>query len=95
MKSAAFVAGIELVEEAIEADQSFVGILRSEIDAVVVIPERTQRFVDIACWSVIRIESRQYVGIILIAEVSGTVEVARIAVALGRGVTVVQVGRDE
>src|SRR6185295_17700749 len=37
-----FVAGVELIEQQIEAGQALVDILRREVDAVIVVPERAQ-----------------------------------------------------
>src|SRR5215469_16510933 len=91
MESRRFVASVELVEKAIEANQPFVGILRGEVHAVVVIPERTERLVDIPIGLVVGVKSGQNVGIILVAEMPIGVEVARITVAFGRIVRVVQV----
>src|SRR5262249_11000259 len=45
-ESGGFVAGIELVEQAIESEQALVGILRGEIHPVIVVPQRAERFID-------------------------------------------------
>jgi hypothetical protein len=77
-----FIAGVELVEQAVKAEQALVSILRSKVHAVVVIPECAQCFIDVTIRGVIRIKTSQYVGIILIAKVTVGVEVAGIAITL-------------
>ena len=91
MESGEFIACVELIEQTIKAEQSFVRILGSKIHAMVVIPQRTQCFIDITVRLVIRVKPSQDIGIILIAKMAGGVEVARIAVAFRRVVGVVQV----
>src|SRR6185437_13208740 len=39
-ETSGFIAGVKLVEQAIEAEEALVSILRGEIHAVIVIPER-------------------------------------------------------
>jgi len=94
VESGAAVAGIELVEQAIEAHQSLVGILRGEVHTVIVIPQRTQGLVDVTVGLMGGVESGEHVRVVLVAEVARRVEVARIAVALRRVVGVVQVSGD-
>jgi hypothetical protein len=84
------ITGIKLVEQAVETDQSLVGVLGGEVYAVIVVPQRAQRLVDVAVGLVGGIESRQNVGVILVAELSRRIEVARITVTLGGVVGVVQ-----
>src|SRR5439155_9391255 len=43
-----FIPGVELVEHELESVQSFVGVLRRVIDAMVVVPHGAQRLVDVA-----------------------------------------------
>ncbi len=92
MKAGAFIAGVELVEQAIETQQALVRVLRSEIHPVIVIPQGAQGFIDVAVGCVVRVESRQHIRIVLIAEVPNAVEVARVAVAFRRGMAIVKVG---
>ena len=70
MEACGFVASVRLVEQAIEAGQTFVRILRSEVDAVIVVPQRAQLLVDIAVGRVGGIEAGQHIWVILVAEVS-------------------------
>ena len=86
------IARIELVEQTIEAQQALIGVLRSEVHAVVVVPQGAHRLIDVAVRLVVRVESGQHVGIVLIAEVPGGVEVAGVAVAFRRRVPVVKMG---
>src|SRR5438552_8043293 len=102
MEAGVLVAGVELVEEEVEPGQPFVDVLRGEVHAVVVVPERAHRLVDVAAggrvdaWRglVVREDSGQDVRVVLVVEVSALEEVARVAIALRRRVTVVQVSAD-
>src|SRR6266436_2553093 len=78
MKAGAFIAGVELVEQAIETQQALVRVLRGKVHAVIVVPQCAQSFVDVTIWLVVRVESRQHIRIVLIAEVPNAVEVARV-----------------
>src|SRR5712691_6013975 len=90
MKAGAFIAGVELVEQAIETQQALVRVLRGKVDAVIVIPQCAQSFVDVASRCVVRVESCQHIRIVLIAEVPNAVEVAGVAVAFRRGMPIVK-----
>ncbi len=93
MESSIFVTGIKLVKQQMVAHQALVSVLRGEeVHAVIVIPKRAHRFIDVAEGRMRGVEPGQHLGIVLIAEVSGSVEVAGVAVTLRRGVPVVQVG---
>jgi hypothetical protein len=43
-----FVTSVEFIEENVSAGEAFVGVLGGVIDAVVVIPQRMHRFLDVA-----------------------------------------------
>ena len=92
MEAGGLVARIKLIEQQMEPEQALVGVLRGKVHAVVVIPERAQRFVDVASGCVVRVEPGQDFRIVLIAEVSSRVEIAGVAVTFRRRVPVVQVG---
>src|SRR6202041_1459321 len=64
MEPGLFVAGIELVEQAVETNQTLVGILRGKVHAVVVIPQSAQRFIDVAVRRIGRTKARQDVGVV-------------------------------
>jgi hypothetical protein len=59
---------------------------------MIVIPERAQRFSDVAARSRKRVEARQYVGITLVVEQAGVEKVAREPIAFGRSVAIVKMG---
>ena len=93
-ESGGFIAGVEVVEEKVCPDQTLVGILRGMIEAVVVIEERAERFIDVAGAGMGGENSGEHVRIVLVVEMSSFEEVAREAIALRRRVPVVQVGGD-
>jgi len=62
----------------ISSTQREIRLLRGEVHAVIVVPQRAQRFVDVAVRCMVGVEARQHVGIVLIAEVSRGIEVARV-----------------
>src|SRR4029077_4819488 len=80
MEPRAFVAGVELVEQQKEPEQTFVSVLRSKVHAMVVIPQGAERFINVAVGLVGRVKSSQHVGILLIVEVPDLEEIAREAV---------------
>src|SRR5262245_22686055 len=90
------IARVEVVVQNIHPGQSLVDILRREVHAVIVVPQRAHRFVYVASQRVGRSEPRQHVWIVLVVE-EGTgklgmwEEVARKTVAVRRRVAVVQV----
>ena len=86
------VAGVELVEEQVEAGEALVDVLGGEVHAVVVVPERAHGLVDVAVRPMGRIESGVLVRIVLVVERDRTrlEEVTRKPVALRGRVTVVQ-----
>jgi hypothetical protein len=86
------VARVILIEQQVEAREALVDILGREVDAVIVIPERAQRLVDVAVGQMGGIEAGEHVRIILIVILAAREEVLGEAVALGRVVGVVQVG---
>src|SRR4029434_9378696 len=71
----------------------FVDVLGSEVDAVVVIPQRAHRLVYVAGGRVGRRETGQDVWIVLVVPLRYSKEVAGEAITLGRGMAVVQVSR--
>src|SRR5213075_1215673 len=81
-ESGGLVAGVEAVEQAVEPRQALVDILRCEVDAVIVVPERAERLVGIAVRRMRRAEPGERVGIVVVVELAGRKEVARKAVAL-------------
>ena len=85
-------AGVELVEEQVEAGEALVDVLGGEVHAVVVVPERAHGLVDVAVRPMGRIESGVLVRIVLVVERDRTrlEEVTRKPVALRGRVTVVQ-----
>src|SRR5262249_5140062 len=84
VESRALVARVELVEQQVEPEQTLVDVLGREVHAMVVVPECTQRLVDVAGGLVGRVEAGQRVRIVLITEVTVAVEIAGVAVALRR-----------
>src|SRR5258708_18072652 len=90
MEPGPLIAGVKLIEQTVEPDQSLVGILGCEVHAVIVIPQRAQSFVDVTVGLVVGIKSGQHIGIVLIAETPRGVEVAWVAVTLRRIVSVVK-----
>src|SRR5258708_1061178 len=90
MKSCRLVSGVELNEQTIETHEALVGVLRCEIHAVVVVPERAQGFIDVAIGPAVGVESGQNVGIVLVAELPYFIKVTRGAVAFRRTVSIMQ-----
>jgi len=69
MEPGTLITGVELIEEQVEAGQALVDVLGSEIDAVVVVPERAHRLVDVARGRErLGREAGQDVGIVLVVE---------------------------
>src|SRR5262245_58765083 len=85
------MSGIELIKQQVKPCQSFVNILGSEVHAMIVVPERAQRFINIAGSGMGRENSSQHIGIMLVIELADFKKVARKAVAFRGGVSVVQV----
>ena len=81
METSFFIASVKFVEQAIKPKQPLVSVLRGEVHAMVVVPERAQIFVDISVGLIRRAESGQHVRVILVAEVPDTIEVAGVSVA--------------
>src|SRR5438445_10312787 len=95
MEPGTLISGVELIEEQVEAGQALVDVLGSEIDAVVVVPERAHRLVDVARGRErLGREAGQDVWIVLVVEVADLEAIDGVAVALRRRVPVVQVGRN-
>src|SRR5438309_1036129 len=94
MEAGILVAGVVIIEEEVEPGQALVDVLRVEVHAMVVVPECAHRFVDVAGARVGRVNARQDVRVMLVVEVPALEKVARVAVALRRRVTVVQVSAD-
>ena len=95
MKASELVAGVELVEERVEAGEALVDVLCREVDAVVVVPERAHRLVDVAGRREgLDGESGQRVRVVLVVEEPRIEEVRGEAVALGRRMAVVEMCRD-
>src|ERR1051325_6951848 len=76
-----FIASIELIEQQVEAGEAFVDVLRSEVDAMIVVPERAHRLVDVAVGWVARGKTGEDVRIMLVVPLVLTEEVARKAIA--------------
>src|SRR6185295_1492132 len=92
VKSSALIASVKLVVEVVHPHQTLVDVLRCEIEHVVVIPERTHRFVDVAALGyVCGIHSGEDVWIVLIVELAAIPKVAGETVTLRWCVAVVQV----
>src|SRR5262249_25048237 len=85
-ESGELVARVELVVKKVETGEPLVDILGREIDAVVVVPERAERFVDVAVGRMRRGEASEHVRVVVVVELAPPEEVARKAVALGRRV---------
>ena len=81
METGFFIARVKFIEQAIKANQTLVGVLRGEVHAMVVVPQRAQSFVDISVGLIRRAESGQHVRVILVAVVPYAVKVARVSVA--------------
>src|SRR5438094_8807935 len=94
MEPGALIAGVELVEQQKESGQPLVDILRREIHAVVVIPKRAQRFIDVAVGLMVRGEPCQHIRVVLIIEMAYLKEVAGEAIAFRWSMAVVQVSRN-
>ena len=86
-----FVACIELVEDEVEAFQSLVSIFGGVVDAMIVILQRTQRFIDVTVRLVSRGKSRLLCGEVVIKILSAEEPATWTTVAFGSGVEVVQV----
>src|SRR5262249_47188138 len=91
MKPRVFIAGVKLIEEQIVPVKSLVDVLRRMINAVVVIPQRTQRFINVTALIFVGGEnSSQHIWVVLVIELSPLEEIAGVAVAFRGSVTVVQ-----
>src|SRR5215213_472241 len=96
MKARRLITSVMIVEEHVHAGKAFVDVLRSEVVHVIVIPERAHRLLDVTAKVFMRrVHPRKYVWIVMIIKLSRSEEVARVAVRFGRGVTVMQVRRNE
>src|ERR1051325_8782131 len=47
-EAGSFIASIELIEQQVETGEAFVDVLGGEVDAMIVVPERAHRLVDVA-----------------------------------------------
>src|SRR6185503_15764304 len=71
------IAGVELIKEQIKTGEALVDVLSREVYAVVVIPERAHRLVDVPQWWMTRGESGEDVRIMLVVPLGLPKEVAR------------------
>src|SRR5690349_8083549 len=93
-KSGCFISSVKLIKKEIETSEAFVDILRREVHAVVVIPERAHRFVDVAVGWMARRESSQGIGIVLVVPFVLTEEVTGEPVTFRWCMAIVQVSGD-
>src|SRR5580658_3693870 len=93
METRFFIAGVKFVEEAIKAYQPLVSVLRREVHAMIVVPQRAQSFVNISVGRIRRAESGQHVRVILVAVVPDTIKIAGVSVAFRWIVGIVKMGR--
>src|SRR5262249_11734432 len=76
-----FVAVVFVIEEQVVAVQSLVDVLRSVVNAMIVIPQRAHGLVDVAALSLVGGEdSSQHVRIVLIIPIPPLEEIARVAI---------------
>src|ERR1700741_1345236 len=87
-EAGSFIASIELIEQQVETGETFVGVLGREVDAMIVVPERAHRLVDVAVGWVTRGKTGEDIRIMLVVPLVLTEEVAREAIAFGGGMTI-------
>ena len=87
------VAGVKLIKDQVKPFQALVSILGSVIDAVIVIPQGAQRFVDVTVGLMRRGKTGLLCGEVVIEILSAEEPSAGPAITLRRSVEIVQVGR--
>ena len=81
MESGRFVARVKLIEKEMVPNQPLISVLRSKAHAVVVVPQRAERLIDIACARVGRENAGQDIRVVMIGPVPNLEKIAREAVA--------------